>query len=323
MTSARPDVLVIGAGVSGMTTAVRLAEDPARPRVRVVAAHRRDACTSAAAGAIWDPIYASHPDVPRWSMRTYETLCHLHGRGRPEVRLVDGVEASRHVIPAPGWARELPHFRVAAPEDLPPGFRSGWWYRAPIVDMPPYLRYLERRLRSSGGRVSAHRFETVDEALRRADIVVNCSGIGARELVPDPDMEPVRGQLVAVRNPGITRFFAEHTDELEEMTYLLPQGDVLLLGGSADKDVDDPVADPQVARGIVERCATVDPRIGRAEVLGHRVGIRPQRPVIRVEREEAGGKVIAHNYGHSGAGVSLSWGCADAVAGLLEGDLQR
>ena len=108
------------------------------------------------------------------------------------------------------------------------------------------------------------------------------------------------------------------------MTYLLPQGDVLLLGGSADKNVDDPVVDEEVARGIIERCAMVDPRIGTAEVLGHRVGIRPQRPTIRVEREEAGsGKVLVHNYGHSGAGVSLSWGCADTVAALLVGDLQR
>jgi D-amino-acid oxidase len=77
--------------------------------------------------------------------------------------------------------------------------------------------------------------------------VVNCTGIGARELVPDPEVEPIRGQLVAVRNPGVTEFFAEHTEELEEMTYLLPQGDVLLLGGSADKGQCDPEPDPEVA----------------------------------------------------------------------------
>lgn len=301
-----------------MTTAVRLAEDPARPRVRIVAAARPECSTSAAAGAIWDPIYASHPMVPHWSVRTYRELCELEQAGRPEVRLVDGVEASRKVIPAPDWARTLPSFRRAEGNDLPPGFRSGWWYRAPIIDMPAYLRYLGKRLSAAGGSITTGRFETLTEALGHADVVINCSGIGARHLVPDPALEPVRGQLVAVRNPGVTNFFAEHTDELAEMTYLLPQGEVLLLGGSADKDVDDPVADPAVARGIIERCATVVPAIATSEVLGHRVGIRPQRSTIRVEREDyGGGRSVVHNYGHSGAGVSLSWGCADTVADLV------
>ena len=95
---------------------------------------------------------------------------------------------------------------------------------------------------------------------------------------------------------------------------------VLLLGGSADKDHDDPVPDLDVARGIIERCAAVVPAIASAAVLGHRVGIRPQREQIRVERIELRhGQVVVHNYGHSGAGVSLSWGCADTVAALTLG----
>ncbi|MFI5935183.1 FAD-dependent oxidoreductase [Actinoplanes sp. NPDC051494] len=322
MTSARPDLLIIGAGISGMTTAVRLAEDARGFRVRVVAERRPESSTSAAAGAIWDPIYANHPEVPAWSMYTYGVLRDLERAGRPGVRLVDGVEASRREIATPGWATSLPGFRECTAADLPDGFRSGWCYRAPIVDMPSYLAYLERRLIAAGTTIETARFDSLDEAFEQADVVVNCSGIGARELVPDPLVEPIRGQLVAVRNPGVTEFFAEHTDELEEMTYLLPQGDVLLLGGSADKDVDDLVPDPEVARGIVERCAGVVPAVAGATVLGHRVGIRPQREQIRVERVEAGGgRVVVHNYGHSGAGVSLSWGCAETVAGLLAGDL--
>lgn len=317
MTSARPDVLVVGAGVSGLTTAVRLAET-GHVRVRIVAARRPELSTSAAAGAIWDPIYANHARVDEWSSRTYEVLSEMVAAGRTEVRLVDGVEASRHAIASPGWARSLPAFRECEAAELPPGFASGWRYRAPIIDMPRYLRFLERRLLRAGGAVETATLTSLDEAFDRAPAVVNCSGVGARDLVPDPDVEPIRGQLVAVRNPGVTEFFAEHTDELEEMTYLLPQGDVLLLGGSAEKGEFDAVPDAAVARGIVERCATVVPAIAEAEILGHRTGIRPQRPEIRLERVDAGdGHVLVHNYGHSGAGVSLSWGCADAVADLL------
>ncbi len=303
-----------------MTTAVRIAEHPSRPRVHMVAEYAPERSTSAAAGAIWDPIYANHPDVPLWSMCTYDVLCDLERAGRPEIRLVDGIEAARRPIPSPAWAHTLPGFRECGPAELPAGFHSGWRYRAPIIDMPSYLRYLRERLTATGTTMERTRLESLDEALDRADIVVNCSGIGARDLVPDPSVQPIRGQLVAVRNPGVTEFFAEHTDELEEMTYLLPQGDVLLLGGSADKDHDDLVADLEVARGIVERCAAVVPAIATAPVLGHRVGIRPQREQIRVERINLdGGRAIVHNYGHSGAGVSLSWGCADAVTTLALG----
>jgi D-amino-acid oxidase len=313
MTAARPDVLTIGAGVSGLTTAVLLAE--AGLRVRIRAQHRPELSTSAAAGAIWDPIYASHPLVLSWSAHSYAVFRDLAGAGRPEVRLVPGVEASRRTISSPDWAQDLPGFRVCAAAELPQGFASGWRYTAPIIDMPPYLAYLERRLVAAGGALELGHVRSLEEEL--APVVVNCTGIGARELVPDPDVEPIRGQLVAVRNPGVREFFAEHTDELEEMTYLLPQGDVLLLGGSADKGQCAAEPDPEVAAGIVARCASIVPAVASAEVLGHRTGIRPQRPEIRLEHETLGGRHVVHNYGHSGAGVSLSWGCAERVLEIV------
>jgi D-amino-acid oxidase len=311
----RPDVLVVGAGVSGLSTAVRLAECGLLVCVRSDGDPQES--TSAAAGAIWDPIYANHPSVPVWSTRTYDAFLRLESEGRPGVRLVDGVEASRKPIDSPEWARTLPGYRPCAEADLPPGFTAGWHYRAPLIDMPPYLDWLRHRLHEAGAQFRRSRLQSLSDGFADAPIVVNCSGVGARELVPDPEVEPIRGQLVAVRNPGVTEFFAEHTDELAEMTYLLPQGDVLLLGGSAEKGVDDPNPDAAVARGIVQRCSAVVPAVADCEVLGHRAGLRPGRPQIRLEHERYEGGDVVHNYGHSGAGVSLSWGCADDVAEMV------
>jgi len=320
--SYRPDVLIIGAGVSGLTTGVRLAESGLRVLIR--AARGPAESSSAAAGAIWDPIYAQHDRVEHWAGRSYEVFAGMAGDGSPGVRMIDGVEAARTPIEIPEWARRLPGFRVCEPDVLPDGFIGGWHYRAPIIDMPPYLEWLEHRLAEAGGElIFGAQLRRLDEGFADAPVVVNCSGVGARELVPDLSVQPIRGQLVAIRNPGLETFFAEYTDELGEMTYLLPQGRVLLLGGSAEKGEAEPVPDAEVARAIVERCADIFPAIRDAEILGHRTGIRPSRPEVRLEHEDLGRRHIVHNYGHSGAGVSLSWGCADDVAAMVRGILAR
>lgn len=309
-------MLIVGAGVSGLTTGVCLAESGVRVRIR--AEQEPWASSSAAAGAIWDPIYARHSRVNHWAARSYEVFAELARDGCPGVRVLEGVEASRVPMPSPVWAVGLPGYRECRPAELPAGFASGWRYAAPIIDMPQYLRMLHKRLAAAGGElIFGERLRSLGEAFADAPVVVNCSGVGARELVPDPGVQPIRGQLVAVRNPGLVDFFAEHTDELGEMTYLLPQAGVLLLGGSAEKGEAEPVPDYEIAESIVRRCSEIFPAIRDAEILGHRSGIRPSRHEVRLEHEALGDRHIVHNYGHSGAGVSLSWGCADDVTAIV------
>jgi D-amino-acid oxidase len=57
--------------------------------------------------------------------------------------------------------------------------------------------------------------------------------------------------------------------------------------------------------------------VAKAKVIGHLVGLRPRRPAVRLELERRDGKAIIHNYGHGGAGISLSWGCAQEVVELV------
>ncbi|MDR7273838.1 FAD-dependent oxidoreductase [Catenuloplanes atrovinosus] len=320
MTSVRADVLIIGAGVSGLTTAVLVAE--AGLAVHVRTATPPSESTSCAAGAIWDPLYASHERVPLWSGVTYRTLAELSAAAPDSgVRLVDGTEASRTRTTPAEYAPGLPGYRPCAPGELPPGFTAGWRYSAPVVDMPVYLEYLQRRLKAAGGTMAIGHSPRLAGVAGEAPVVVNCTGPGAGAFVPDPLVVPIRGQLVVVENPGIEEFFAEHTDDLREMTYLLPQGQLLLLGGSAETGRADVAEDARIAAGIVDRCARVDPRIAALPVVGHRIGIRPARDPVRVEHELVDGHHVVHNYGHGGAGVSLSWGCAaevrDVVTGLL------
>jgi D-amino-acid oxidase len=299
------DVLVVGAGVSGLTTAVTLAE--AGHQIKILSAGTGSATTSYAAGATWSPYLVEWTDRARgWAYDTLDVLRVLAADPRAGVRLVSGIDASRGPLPAPDWSDHLADFRACAAEELPAGFAAGWRYTAPVVNMPAYLGYLRDRAIAAGVQFEERRVDRLD----LAPLVVDCAGIGARELAPDPTLTPVRGQVVIVENPGITDWFVE---EGTPPVYFFPQGDTVVLGGTSQSGDANTAPDPAVAAQILARCALIDPRLTGARVLDHRVGLRPTRPLIRLESESLGGTRVVHNYGHGGAGVTLSWGCAAQV----------
>ncbi|MET7284654.1 FAD-dependent oxidoreductase [Streptomyces sp. NPDC005573] len=303
--------VVIGAGVVGLTTAVCLAESGMD--VRVDTDRPSLVTTSAAAGAMWDP-YLVEPAglVERWSTATLAVLTSLSADADTGVRLVEGTHESRVPCGMPAWAAHV-DARPCPPGELRPGFVHGWRYRAPLVDMPRYLTYLSRRFERAGGRVRYHRYDGLDEAMREAPVVVNCSGAGARQLAADPTVEAVRGQLVVIENPGLHSFFCDDTPGAEELMYIYPHADVVVLGGTAERGSWELRADESAAEEIIRRCSAVEPSIAGARVLEHRVGLRPVRPEVRLTEERRGGGLLLHNYGHGGAGVTLSWACARDV----------
>jgi D-amino-acid oxidase len=318
MSSAQLDALVLGAGVSGLTTAVCLAE--AGLRVRVRARDMPMSTTSCAAGAMWGPLLVEHDEVEAWSTQTLDELTRLADDEATGVRLVHGIEACKIPAEPAGPVTRIADFRYCAPAELPPGFAVGWRYTAPLIDMPVYLRYLSERLARAGVTVEAGDVAAIEDVTGEARVTVNCTGVGAARLVPDPEVRAVRGQLVVAENPDLDEYFAEYTHDETDMTYYLPMGRSVILGGCAEAVGEDLRPDPATLHAIVRRCAEVEPRLRRARITGVRVGLRPSRPRVRVEHVRTGGAAdVIHNYGHGGAGVSLSWGCAFAVRRIALG----
>ncbi|MBM4792510.1 FAD-dependent oxidoreductase [Streptomyces sioyaensis] len=333
MTIRTDDVWVIGGGVIGLTSAIALAEDGRR--VRVVSREAAGGTTSAVAGGLcWPYRIQPYERAVQWSVRSFQVLAEL--ARRPEetgARMVTGTMADASVPDAAdeghraprepddgvedglaAWYEAVPGLRRAHREELLDGCASGWRARTPLVDMPAHLRYLERRLTAAGGTVERRTLTSLEEAGRAAGLVVNCSGLGARDLVPDPDVHPVQGQLVIVENPGIEEWFVSAETGAADTTYLLPQPYGLVLGGTAREHAWSREPDPAVAQAIVARCARHFPELAGARVREHKVGLRPARPAVRLAAERlSGGAVCVHNYGHGGAGVTVAWGCADEV----------
>ncbi|MEY9850233.1 D-amino-acid oxidase [Streptacidiphilus sp. BW17] len=306
-------VTVVGAGVIGLTTAVVLAESGLATTVVAAEIPGR---TSLAAGAMWGPYLVEPKDkVERWSQRSLETFTELAKDPGTGVRITSGIEASRHEDEAPDWARTLPGFRACKTDELPSGFISGFSYAVPLIDMPVYLDYLLGRAAGAGVTIETRHLTTL-AALELGPLVVNCTGLGAARLANDAELKPIRGQHVVVSNPGITEFFSEDTGPSEDLLCIYPHGETVVLGGTAITDRGDVTPDEDAAAAILRRCQAIDSRLGDAQVLEHRIGTRPTRPSVRVEREQQGNRVILHNYGHGGAGVTLSWGCADEIAAL-------
>ncbi|WP_407288539.1 FAD-dependent oxidoreductase [Streptomyces sp. BP-8] len=324
MTLNTDDVWVIGAGVIGLTSAIALAEGG--HRVRVVSRDAAAATTSAVAGGLcWPYRIRPYERAVRWSVRSFEVLAELAHRPQATgARMVTGTMASASTAPGAAddglaaWYAAVPGLRQAVADELPEGCGSGWRARTPLVDMPAHLRYLERRLAAAGGGVERREVRSLDEAGRTAAVIVNCSGLGARSLVPDREVHPVQGQLVIVENPGVQEWFVAAESGAADTTYALPQPYGLVLGGTARENAWSREPDPAVADAVVARCARYFPQVAQARVLAHKVGLRPARPSVRLEAERLpGGALCVHNYGHGGAGVTVAWGCADEVVRLV------
>jgi D-amino-acid oxidase len=292
--------IVVGAGVVGLTTAVRLRE--AGIDADVVAREGPADTTSAVAAALWYPYRALPAErVTAWSAATYEALTGLAGVAGSGVRMRAGTELLAPDAPDPWWRDAVPGLRRTD---------EGLRFVAPAVDMSIHLPWLVNRLRALGGAVERRAVASFDEL--DADAVVNCAGLGARELAGDASLTAVRGQVVRVTAPGVEEWLLDQSDP-QRLVYVVPRERDVVLGGTAQEGAEDMEPDPATSAAIRARCAALVPALRAAPVVGVAVGLRPVRPAVRLEAE---GRVV-HCYGHGGAGVTLAWGCAGEVAALL------
>ncbi len=300
-------VIVVGAGVVGLSCAVRLLE--AGHDVDVVARDLPLETTSAVAAAFWYP-YRAYPfeRVTAWSRDCYLELERLSADDSTGVRMVAGTELHRTRQPDPWWRDALPALtRVSS---LAAPYVDGWSFVAPVVEMPVYLPWLVGRVEALGGTLTRMAVSSLPD---RADVVVNATGLGARRLADDSSLMPVRGQVVCVEQVGLDHWWLDESGPV----YVVPRSRDIVVGGTDDEGEWDRRPDPDVAKRILERGVELVPSLAGARVVGHKVGLRPARPEVRVEAEAVDGRLVVHCYGHGGAGVTLSWGCADEVALLV------
>ena len=301
-----PEVIVAGTGVVGLTAAIRLRE--AGIAADVVARDPPAATTSAVAAALWYP-YRAFPRerVAAWSARGFAVLSGLAATPGSGVRMRWGTELVAPGAEDPWWRPAVPSFARTA---------EGYRFAAPVADMSVHLPWLAARLEALGASLAIATLGSLDEALARAPVVVNCAGLGARELARDEALLAVRGQILLVEQTGVEEWLLDQSDP-ERLLYVVPRERDVVLGGTAQEGDEDVAVDPATAAAIRARCEAAVPALRGARVLREAVGLRPARPAVRLETEARAGGAIVHCYGHGGAGVTLAWGCADEVTALV------
>ena len=257
------DVVVVGAGISGLASALELQRRGWR--VAIVTDRPAAASTSYLAAAVWFPTRAGPRDkVLDWGARTYTVLAEQAGQGVPGIVMRESLALYREPPDEPWWAPAVGGVRLAEPAELPPGYRYGLRFVVPLAEMPAYLPWLVARFEANGGRLEYRQLGSLAEL--DAPVVVNCAGLGARELVGDLSVVPVRGQIVRVVNPGL-RMSVRDEEHPGGRAYVHPRDRDCILGGTLDGGSWDDRADPATSQAILARCRDLVPALAGAEVL--------------------------------------------------------
>lgn len=302
-------VTVVGAGIVGLVTALVLEEHG--HSVRIVSADHGETTTSAIAGAVWFPYRAGPPEkVSAWALVTRRWLGELVADRSAGVDLLTGYEITRDeglAPPLPWWAAGIEVTRAPAPIT---GAPLAWRFASARVEPALFLRWITARLRAR-----IERRAVVDLAAEPGDVVVNCTGLAARELAADETISPLLGQVVMTEPGGVDRTITVTDDrDPDALFYMIPRRDELVLGGCSLPwpPGAPPGAEPARTARILDQARRLGLEVGAVKRV--RAGLRPYRLEVRLERA---GRVI-HNYGHGGAGYTLCRGCAEDVARLVD-----
>lgn len=305
-------ITIVGAGVSGLSTGIRLLEQGYN--IKIISKEFSPNTVSDVAAAWWYPFLVEPIEkTNKWSSESFNEFLRLKNEGLECITMRLGREYLEEKTDLPGWSRDIPHFRILESEEIIENYNFGWELEAPVIEMHHYMPWLLSKFKKLGGLIEVNEFERIEEV--PGDIVVNCSGLGARTLSNDEEVIPVRGQVVYIKqDPG----FGRYDQQPESLTYTIPRRDVTVLGGTAQiGDWDESIREKD-NESILSKCELLWPELDRKNIIGTAVGLRPSRYELRLELELINGRKVIHNYGHGGAGVTLSWGCADEVANIIK-----
>lgn len=315
-------VLILGKGVSGLTTALQLLRAGHRVTIWSKEPAGQHPNTSLNAYAMWVPVtIAADARVERWTDETFielEKLSHRPGTG---VVMRQIVVLKQH-YDEPWYAGKFAGFRHARPDELSNQYKdANVLEAAPVIDPAVYLPWLETQVLAAGGLIEQKTVKQLSDCPPEYSVVVNCAGLGARQLANDKTLFPERVQVVTIKPNGFDKVVIDD-DGPNKRACIVPHAGYIKIGAYFDGNNEELLVDDNVTKDILERCRKMAPgfKADPEDVLSVVRALRPERPLTRVEVDQQAtnnGQMIVHCYGHDGMGYLSSWGIAAEIAGYL------
>ncbi len=340
-------VVIVGAGVIGLTTALHLLERfPGQLDMTIVSEEFSPHITSDKAGMVMLQVDFRTPeekskstrnqdaDIQRWTRATiqkYHSIYMSEENAKVEICMENGYILLSSPSPDPWYKDDVFGFRHVALDSVeasllqvPADCVDIWAFGTYLVDMTSYLCWLTDKVTSGGVKLEQRRISSLEE-LSSYDMIINCTGLGSYELVGDKLMHPVRGQAILVEAPWVTQWLIHYPRDTQDLTYVLPRPRDIVLGGTAESGDWTETPRPDTAKKILKNCQHFFPSLCGAKVIGEWAGLRPLRDPVRLEAcPGVGGanSLLVHCYGHGGQGIVLSWGCAMDIGDIVQHRLQ-
>lgn len=254
------EAAVLGCGAVGLATA-RLLQDSGYS-VTIYARDLPPNTTSNIAGAQWLPVTVVDADrrtpeftaqyvaASRFAFRYYQTLVGpTYGISwRENYSLVSGAPHGlswEHTVLA-----DLIHIEPLEAGTHPFGTLSASRFLSMHIEPSVYLAAVLTDFRIAGGRVVVREFADRRQIAQLSEpLVVNCTGLGAGKLFEDPDVLPIKGQLVVVAPQPDVDYITIGPGDL----YMMPRLDGIILGGTHERGVwslePNPVETQRILRG--------------------------------------------------------------------------
>ena len=332
-------VVIIGAGIIGLSVGTCLLETYGREQLEITIIAERftpDTTSDKSGGQILPYIPASgkvdpglQENILRWTAATVRYLQQLSQdaatAGAIHLAKVAGYRLFETKAPLPFWRNVVVDFKEMDEKEIAGlkvkvsrKYKYGWLYHTFMLECPSYLPWLMEKFRRNGGLIVQKRVSNLRE-FDDYDVIINCTGLGARDLVGDTSVYPIRGQILGVTGVSLDGIYESDKDKDPAMIYIFPWKDEILLGGTADANDWSTEPDPRTTREIYARCTAAVPKLTEGKVVRTWAGLRPMRSTVRLELEkQERGPAVVHCYGHGGQGVTLHWGCALDVTKLVE-----
>jgi D-amino-acid oxidase len=246
------------------------------------------------------------------------------------------------------WQNDVYKLKIPSKQELmAAGYKYAWFFNPPIVDCPKMLDNMLQEVKSKAVDVNVEtgiEYESIEHLLEDAkslgcDGVVNCTGLGAKQLCDDDKLVGARGVLLHYNRQDCVRrqdiLYREDGQDVNILTedepwgsedmpcYTIARGNTIVVGGSYLKGDTEPNLRKDEHTKLLENARLLGIDTEHSSPEGTWAGFRPYRPVSRLELDQdVKDKDIrlVHSYGYGGSGWTVYTGAAKEATKLLLDD---